>query len=68
MPRRRDSLLFKMLDRRRVLTGLAASAVATRAFAQDDDPLNQLRWSFNDLLITLRELAAIAAYKYQGRV
>jgi murein L,D-transpeptidase YcbB/YkuD len=33
---------FKPLNRRRVLTGLAASAVATRALAQDDDPLQQL--------------------------
>jgi murein L,D-transpeptidase YcbB/YkuD len=33
---------FKRLDRRRVLAGLAASTVATRAFAQEEDPLQQL--------------------------
>jgi uncharacterized SAM-binding protein YcdF (DUF218 family) len=32
-----------------------------------DDPLNRLRWGFDDLFITLRELAAIGVYKYQGR-
>ena len=32
-----------------------------------DDPLNRLRWGFDDLFITLRELGAIAVYKYQGR-
>jgi murein L,D-transpeptidase YcbB/YkuD len=42
MARQRDSWLFRRIDRRRVLTGLAASVVATRAFAQDEDPLNQL--------------------------
>jgi murein L,D-transpeptidase YcbB/YkuD len=32
----------RRIDRRRVLAGLAAGTVATRAFAQDDDPLQQL--------------------------
>src|SRR5256714_4768014 len=32
----------KRVSRRGVLTGLAASAVTTRAFAQSDDPLQQL--------------------------
>src|SRR6185503_12621635 len=45
MAGRRDNWTLKRLDRRRVLTGLAgaaASLAATRAFAQSDDPLQQL--------------------------
>ena len=37
-----DSSQFKRPDRRSVLAGLAASAAATGAFAQDEDPLQQL--------------------------
>jgi len=31
-----------------------------------DDPLNRLRWGLNDLLMSLRELTAIAVYKVKG--
>jgi len=39
---RRDQLDSRRIDRRGMLTGLAASAVATAALAQADDPLQQL--------------------------
>ena len=39
---RPDRTKLKRIDRRGVLTGLAASAVATSALAQADDPLQQL--------------------------
>ena len=39
---RRDQPDSRLLDRRGVLAGLAASAVATAALAQADDPLQQL--------------------------
>lgn len=32
------------------------------------DPLNQLRWGFNDFIVALRELSALAAYRYSGRI
>lgn len=32
-----------------------------------DDPLNRLKWGLDDLLTTVRELAAIAVYKYKGQ-
>src|SRR6188768_1913620 len=39
---RQDQSSGKRIDRRSMLTGLAASAVATSALAQADDPLQQL--------------------------
>ena len=30
------------------------------------DPLNRLRWGFDDLVIALRELVAIGVYRYRG--
>jgi uncharacterized SAM-binding protein YcdF (DUF218 family) len=32
------------------------------------DPLNQLRWRFNDFIVALRELGALAAYRRAGLV
>lgn len=32
------------------------------------DPLNRLRWGLNSLLISLRELAAMASYKFKGYI
>jgi len=30
------------------------------------DPLNRLRWEFNDVVVALREIVAIAVYRYRG--
>jgi uncharacterized SAM-binding protein YcdF (DUF218 family) len=32
------------------------------------DPLNRLRWGFNDTISALREIVAIAVYRYRGEV
>ena len=49
--------------RTRLHSALPAFRPGTRRYR---DPLNLLRWGFSDAVVAVRELVAIAAYRWHG--
>jgi hypothetical protein len=66
-----DFRLVTSHEARRSQVARSERVSSVAAFKPQDqnyaDPFNRLRWGLNDTIFALRELAAIAVYRYRGQ-